>query len=219
MPLEPSTVGAGQVLWVPALLISPPASPPPPVAIKSLGPPSPALLRAIFCRQVPCACAPCPNTEHVAPQPLYLLQDAGPSVVLASPGMLQPGVSRDLFERWCTDQKSGCIFAGYSVEGTLAKQVCVQRPNEIVRQDGKSVPLAMSIEEISFSAHSDFAQVVRARCRPHWALMRGKVVCCAGGRLVGRRMVLCSKGNASATAKLCTHMWVSGWVWDACVAA
>ncbi len=37
-------------------------------------------------------------------------------------------------------------------------QVSVQRPNEIVRQDGKSVPLLMSIEEISFSAHSDFAQ-------------------------------------------------------------
>jgi cleavage and polyadenylation specificity factor subunit 3 len=85
-------------------------------------------------------------------------EDAGPSVVLASPGMLQPGTSRDLFERWCTDMKSGCIFAGYSVEGTLAKQVSVQRPNEIVRQDGKTVPLAMTIEEISFSAHSDFAQ-------------------------------------------------------------
>lgn len=58
-------------------------------------------------------------------------EDAGPSVVLASPGMLQPGTSRDLFERWCTDQKSGCIFAGYSVEGTLAKQV---RPLPLIRQ-------------------------------------------------------------------------------------
>lgn len=58
-------------------------------------------------------------------------EDAGPSVVLASPGMLQPGTSRDLFERWCTDQKSGCIFAGYSVEGTLAKQVS---PLPLIRQ-------------------------------------------------------------------------------------
>eukprot|EP00906_Rhabdomonas_costata_P036586 RCo051313 len=85
-------------------------------------------------------------------------EDIGPSVVLASPGMLQPGVSRDLFERWCTDQKSGCIFAGYSVEGTLAKLVCTTHPNEITRLDGRTVPLAMSTEEISFSAHSDYAQ-------------------------------------------------------------
>lgn len=45
------------------------------------------------------------------------------------------------------------------VAGSLAvAQVAVQRPNEIMRQDGKTVPLAMTIEEISFSAHSDFAQ-------------------------------------------------------------
>lgn len=51
-------------------------------------------------------------------------EDVGPCVVLASPGMLQNGLSRELFENWCTDSKNGCIIAGYCVEGTLAK-VCV----------------------------------------------------------------------------------------------
>ncbi|PIO71925.1 hypothetical protein TELCIR_06156 [Teladorsagia circumcincta] len=51
-------------------------------------------------------------------------EDSGPCVVLASPGMLQNGLSRELFEKWCTDAKNGCIIAGYCVEGTLAK-VCV----------------------------------------------------------------------------------------------
>ena len=48
-------------------------------------------------------------------------EDLGPSVVMASPGMMQSGLSRELFEDWCTDRKNGTIIAGYCVEGTLAK--------------------------------------------------------------------------------------------------
>ena len=48
-------------------------------------------------------------------------EDIGPSVVLASPGMMQSGLSRELFESWCTDKRNGTIIAGYCVEGTLAK--------------------------------------------------------------------------------------------------
>ena len=31
------------------------------------------------------------------------------------------GLSRELFEQWCTDRRNGVIIAGYCVEGTLAK--------------------------------------------------------------------------------------------------
>ena len=48
-------------------------------------------------------------------------EDIGPSVVMASPGMMQSGLSRELFENWCTDKRNGVIIAGYCVEGTLAK--------------------------------------------------------------------------------------------------
>ena len=54
--------------------------------------------------------------------------DIGPSVVLASPGMMQSGLSRELFESWCIDKRNGVIIAGYCVEGTLAK-VCNQSDN------------------------------------------------------------------------------------------
>ena len=47
--------------------------------------------------------------------------DIGPCVILASPGMMQSGLSRQLFEAWCTDKRNGVIVAGYCVEGTLAK--------------------------------------------------------------------------------------------------
>lgn len=42
---------------------------------------------------------------------------------MTGPGMLQNGRSWELFENWCTDDKNGIIFTGYSVDGTLAKKV------------------------------------------------------------------------------------------------
>ena len=39
--------------------------------------------------------------------------EIGPCVVMASPGMMQSGLSRELFESWCIDKKSGVIIAGY----------------------------------------------------------------------------------------------------------
>jgi cleavage and polyadenylation specificity factor subunit 3 len=41
----------------------------------------------------------------------------GPCVVMASPGFMQTGVSRHLFERWCDDERNGVVIAGYTVEG------------------------------------------------------------------------------------------------------
>jgi cleavage and polyadenylation specificity factor subunit 3 len=83
--------------------------------------------------------------------------DVGPCVVMASPGMLQSGLSRELFELWCTNSKNGVVIPGYCVEGTLAKTI-MSEPSEITKLNGETVPLKMSVHYISFSAHSDFLQ-------------------------------------------------------------
>lgn len=80
-----------------------------------------------------------------------------PLVIMATPGMLQNGLSRDLFEQWCEDERNGVVFTGYSVEGTLAKQV-MNKPNEISIDKKKTLKLNMTVEVISFSAHCDFKQ-------------------------------------------------------------
>lgn len=41
-------------------------------------------------------------------------------VVMASPGMMQNNLSRELFEKWCHDYRNGCIITGYCLENTLA---------------------------------------------------------------------------------------------------
>src|SRR4051812_18319500 len=85
--------------------------------------------------------------------------------------MCQNGVSRELLERWAPDPKNGLIITGYSVEGTMAKQI-VTEPTEIPavmtgsrfrgnRNDPDAqimVPRRMSIDELSFAAHVDYQQ-------------------------------------------------------------
>lgn len=83
--------------------------------------------------------------------------DRGPSVVFASPGMLQSGVSRQLFDRWATDPKNGVLIAGYAVEHTLAKEIMSQ-PKEVVTMEGRRQPLNCLVDYVSFSAHVDFVQ-------------------------------------------------------------
>jgi len=83
--------------------------------------------------------------------------DTQPAVVFASPGMLQSGVSRQLFDRWAANPKNGVVIAGYAVEHTLAKEIMAQ-PKQVVTLDGRQQPLAASVTTCSFSAHVDFVQ-------------------------------------------------------------
>ena len=83
--------------------------------------------------------------------------DVGPSVVMASPNGLQSGLSRQLFETWCSDKKNACVIPGYVVEGTLAKTI-INEPKEVTLMNGLTSPLNMQVHYISFSAHADFAQ-------------------------------------------------------------
>lgn len=103
-------------------------------------------------------------------------EDVGPCVVMASPGMMQSGLSRELFESWCTDPKNGVIIAGYCVEGTLAKHI-LSEPEEITTMTGQKLPLKMSVDYISFSAHTDYQQTsefIRILKPPHIVLVHGE---------------------------------------------
>ncbi|KAK6304206.1 hypothetical protein J4Q44_G00247920 [Coregonus suidteri] len=82
---------------------------------------------------------------------MHHFDDIGPSVVMASPGMMQGGLSRELFERWCTDKRNRVLIAGYCVEGTLAKHIMLE-PEEIDTMSGQKLQLKMSVDYISFSS-------------------------------------------------------------------
>ncbi|KAF2492425.1 endoribonuclease YSH1 [Lophium mytilinum] len=102
---------------------------------------------------------------------LERFDDVGGCVMLASPGMMQNGVSRELLERWAPDQRNGVIITGYSVEGTMAKEIMhepeqitaiMTRGSQTARRPGGPregekvlIPRRCSVQEYSFAAHVD----------------------------------------------------------------
>ncbi|CAD7951055.1 unnamed protein product [Amoebophrya sp. A120] len=78
-------------------------------------------------------------------------------VVLAAPGMLQNGFSRELFELWAGGRENAVIMTGYSVDGTIAKDL-EKQPDQLNLPDGRIVHVRCTIDNISFSAHSDYTQ-------------------------------------------------------------
>mmetsp|Transcript_9261 Transcript_9261/g.9624 ORF Transcript_9261/g.9624 Transcript_9261/m.9624 type:complete len:849 (+) Transcript_9261:1-2547(+) len=78
-----------------------------------------------------------------------------PVVVFASPGMLQQGLSRDLFEKWYDSDNNATIITGYCVEGTFAKEL-LKDHEEIKLTNGRKVKLNMKVHNVTFSAHCDF---------------------------------------------------------------
>ena len=98
--------------------------------------------------------------------------DSQPMVVMASPGMMQSGLSRELFEGWCSDRRNGLMMPGYSVAGTLAHHV-LNEPKDITTSAGDRVPVNLSINYVSFSAHSDYAQTSEfiATLRPYHVIL------------------------------------------------
>ncbi|EAW07164.1 cleavage polyadenylation factor subunit YSH1 [Aspergillus clavatus NRRL 1] len=104
---------------------------------------------------------------------LERFDDVGGCVMLASPGMLQTGTSRELLERWAPNERNGVVMTGYSVEGTMAKQllnepdqipaVMSRAPGGLSRRGLASgdeeqkimIPRRCTVDEISFAAHVD----------------------------------------------------------------
>ena len=86
-----------------------------------------------------------------------VFNDVQPCVVFASPGMLQNGLSRELFEMWCENRKNGVIIPGYAVEGTLAKTV-QHDPDTVESLRGNELKVRMSVHYIMFAAHADHSQ-------------------------------------------------------------
>ncbi|KAI5293340.1 endoribonuclease ysh1 [Ascosphaera acerosa] len=100
-------------------------------------------------------------------------EDVGSCVMLASPGMLQTGTSRELLERWAPNERNGVIMTGYSVEGTMGKLI-INEPDQIPAvMTGRSavqrragagtsdsdqkvmIPRRCTVDEINFAAHVD----------------------------------------------------------------
>lgn len=100
-------------------------------------------------------------------------------VVMCTPGMLQNGQSRTLLERWCHDPKNGVIITGYCAEGSIANTLKGMKQGEFLNSmesSKPSIPVNLSVKEISFAAHADCLQTTEfiKKVRPaHVVLVHG----------------------------------------------
>ncbi|KAI1796492.1 Metallo-hydrolase/oxidoreductase [Ganoderma leucocontextum] len=105
------------------------------------------------------------------------IAEGPPCVVLASPGFMTSGPSRELLELWAPDSKNGLIVTGYSIEGTMARVSgyhirtngivvvypsvrieILNEPSEITGMKNNTIQRKLSVDYISFSAHVDYSQ-------------------------------------------------------------
>ncbi|GFP99223.1 cleavage and polyadenylation specificity factor subunit 3-i [Phtheirospermum japonicum] len=143
--------------------------------------------------------------KHISPlKSLDEFRDVGPAVVMASPGGLQSGLSRQLFDKWCSDKKNACVIPGYVVEGTLAKTI-INEPKEVTLASGLTAPLNMQVHYISFSAHADYNQTstfLQELMPPNIILVHGAPI--EMGRLKQKLLSVFADGNTKIlTPKNC----------------
>jgi hypothetical protein len=108
----------------------------------------------------------------------------GPSVILATSGMLEGGPSVEYFKQFAPDEKNTIIFVSYQIEGTLGRRIQKGLTEiSMINNDGRIeiIKIRLKSEAIEgFSGHSDRNQILayirRISTRPE------KVIVCHGER-------------------------------------
>ena len=89
------------------------------------------------------------------------IAEGPPCVVLATPGFMDVGPSRELFELWAPDSRNGLIITGYSVEGTLARVSRMINGPYI----GRRIPSVISCTYLGHNGYSFFSFSILTKSR------------------------------------------------------
>ncbi|MEM2896480.1 MAG: beta-CASP ribonuclease aCPSF1 [Candidatus Bathyarchaeia archaeon] len=88
----------------------------------------------------------------------------GPSIILATSGMLEGGPAVDYFRRMASDERNAIIFVSYQIEGTLGRRILSGlKEVSLIGADGKMeiIKVNMAIHSVEgFSGHSDRNQIL-----------------------------------------------------------
>ncbi|KAJ3205139.1 Cleavage and polyadenylation specificity factor subunit 3 [Entophlyctis luteolus] len=129
------------------------------------------------------------HAGHVLGAAMFLVEIAGVKVLYTGDYSTEedrhlmaaeqpPNVTPDVLIAESTyDKRNGVIIPGYVVEGTLGKQILSQPPDIPAQNGGARLPLRLTVEYISFSAHVDFAQnsaFIDAVGAPNLVLVHGE---------------------------------------------
>ncbi|MCL4383713.1 MAG: beta-CASP ribonuclease aCPSF1 [Candidatus Marsarchaeota archaeon] len=90
--------------------------------------------------------------------------ERGPSIILASGGMLNGGTSLEYFKKLADDPKNSLIFVGYNSAGSLGRRLQNNlKEVPIMDENNKIIPLKINMNVFTvegFSGHSDRRQLI-----------------------------------------------------------
>src|SRR5690606_10421866 len=61
--------------------------------------------------------------KYIKPFEKEFIDNKGPCVLFATPGMLHAGMSLEVFKKWCGSELNTCILPGFCVAGTVGHKV------------------------------------------------------------------------------------------------
>ncbi|XP_067095836.1 integrator complex subunit 11 [Osmerus mordax] len=116
--------------------------------------------------------------KHIKAFDRSFIDNPGPMVVFATPGMLHAGLSLQIFKKWASNEKNMVIMPGYCVQGTIGHKILNgQRKLEI---EGRAMlDVKLQVEYMSFSAHADakgIMQLIRMAEPRNMLLVHGEAV-------------------------------------------
>jgi len=105
--------------------------------------------------------------KHIKAFDRSYIENPGPMVVFATPGMLHAGLSLQIFKKWAPDENNMLIMPGYCVIGTIGHKV-LSGQKKIEFDKKTTVDVNLSVQYLSFSAHADAAGIMQLirQCEP-----------------------------------------------------
>ena len=105
---------------------------------------------------------------RVKPWDQQRVDDPGPCVLFASPGMLHTGLSLDVFKRWAQGKENMAILPGYCVAGTVGGQLIAGKRKGLQVDKHSVIDVKCSVHYLSFSAHADAKGILQLiqQCKP-----------------------------------------------------
>jgi len=98
--------------------------------------------------------------KHIKPFDKSYMDNPGPMVLFATPGMLHAGLSLQVFKRWAPDENNTIIMPGYCVIGTVGHKV-LSGQKKIELDKHTTIDVKLSVQYLSFSAHADASGIMQ----------------------------------------------------------
>lgn len=110
--------------------------------------------------------------KHIKPFDRQYIDNPGPMVVFATPGMLHAGLSLQIFKKWAPNELNMVILPGFCVQGTVGHKI-LNGAKKIEFENRQIVEVKMAVEYMSFSAHADAKGIMQLiqYCEPSSVLL------------------------------------------------